>query len=259
MSDEVVVSRIDGAMHIRMDRAAKRNALNRAMYEAMAGALAEAERDDRVRAVLLSGAGNTFCAGNDINDFLALAPDGEPDGAHRPAFGLIEALCNASKVLVAAVQGPAVGIGATMLLHCDLVVAAQSATLSMPFIKLGLVPEAASSLLLPRAVGHQRAAEMLLLGEPVDAETALRWGLVNRVVDEALLETALGLVATVAARPAAALRNTKRLLRGDVAALAHRVDEESAMFATQLRSPEFRQAARAFLAPDRFRLGQPET
>ncbi len=244
MSDGIVVSRIDGAMHIRMDRAAKRNALNRTMYEAMAGALAEAEEDASIRAVLFSGEGGTFCGGNDMNDFVAHTPH----EADRPAFGFIQALCDASKVLVAAVQGPAVGIGSTMLLHCDLVVAGHSALLSMPFIKLGLVPEAASSLLLPRAVGHRRAAEMLLLGEPVDAQTALRWGLVNQVVDDAvLLDAALGLVARVISRPATALLMTKRLLRGDPASLAQRVREEGVMFSSQLQSPEFQQAASAFL------------
>lgn len=241
---DVVVSRIEHGLHVHMNRAAKRNALTRRMYETMADVLAEAERDDDVRVVLFSGAGGTFCGGNDMNDFVAHSPD----DAGRPAGRFIRALCEASKVLVAAVQGPAVGIGSTMLLHCDLVVAARSVRLSMPFIHLGLVPEAASSLLLPQAVGHRRAAEMLLLGEAVDGETALQWGLVNRLVeDAALLESALALAASVAARPAAALRMTKRLLRGDLAAMERRVAEESEMFGRQLASPEFRQAAAAFL------------
>lgn len=244
VSGDVVVSRIEHGLHVHMDRAAKRNALTRGMYAVMADALAEAERDDAIRVVLFSGAGATFCGGNDMNDFVAHSPD----EADRPAFRFIRALCEASKVLLAAVQGPAVGIGATMLLHCDLVVAARSARLSMPFINLGLVPEAASSLLLPRAVGHRRAAEMLLLGEPLDAETALHWGLVNRLVeDEALLESALTLAQAVGARPAAALQLTKRLLRGDLATMERRVAEESEMFGRQLASPEFRQAAAAFL------------
>ena len=246
MSDveDVIVTRIEPGLHIRMNRAAKRNALTRGMYDAMADALAEAERDDAVRVVLFSGAGGTFCAGNDMSDFVAHAPE---EGG-RPAGRFIRALCEAGKVLLAAVQGPAVGIGATMLLHCDLVVAARSARLAMPFINLGLVPEAASSLLLPQAVGHRRAAEMLLLGEPVDAETALHWGLVNRLVeDEALLESALALAQSVGARPAAALRMTKRLLRGDLATIERRVAEESELFGRQLASPEFRNAAATFL------------
>ena len=243
-SGDVIVSRIDHGLHVHLNRAGKRNALTRAMYATLSEALAAAERDDAVRVVLFSAAGATFCGGNDMNDFM-----GEPSAeAGRPAGQFIHALCAASKVLVAAVQGQAVGIGATMLLHCDLVVAARSASLVMPFINLGLVPEAASSLLLPHAVGHRRAAEMLLLGEPVDAERALHWGLVNRMVaDEALPEAGLALAQAVGARPAAALRMTKRLLRGDLAAMEHRVAAESEMFGRQLASPEFREAATAFL------------
>ena len=243
-AEDVIVTRIEHGLHVHLNRAAKRNALTRAMYDAMAAALDEAERDTAVRVVLFSGAGGTFCAGNDMSDFVAHSPE---EGA-RPAGRFIRALCEASTVLLAAVQGPAVGIGATMLLHCDLVVAARSARLAMPFINLGLVPEAASSLLLPNAVGHRRAAEMLLLGEPVNAETALHWGLVNRVVeDEALLDSALALAQSVGARPAAALRMTKRLLRGDLAAIERRVAEESELFGRQLASPEFREAAASFL------------
>ena len=244
VAGEVIVSRIEHGLHIHMNRPAKRNALTRAMYAAMAEALDEAERDDAIRVVLFSGAGATFCGGNDMNDFVAHTPD----EAGRPAGRFIRSLCEASKVLLAAVQGPAVGIGSTLLLHCDLVVAARSAKLSMPFINLGLVPEAASSMLLPLAVGHRRAAEMLLLGEPVDGETALHWGLVNRLVeDEALLESALALARSVATRPAAALQMTKRLLRGDLATMERRIAEESEMFGRQLASPEFREAAAAFL------------
>ena len=243
-SGDVIVGRIERGLHIHLDRVPKRNALTRAMYGTMSDALAEAERDDAVRVVLFSAAGATFCGGNDMNDFMA-----EPsEEAGRPAARFIRALCEASKVLVAAVQGSAVGIGATMLLHCDLVVAARSASLVTPFINLGLVPEAASSLLLPQVVGDRRAAAMLLLGEPVDAETALHWGLVNRVVDdEALGEAGLALARAVGARPAAALRMTKRLLRGDLEAMERRIAAENEMFGRQLASPEFREAAAAFL------------
>jgi enoyl-CoA hydratase/carnithine racemase len=178
--DEVDVSRTGGVLHIRLNRPDKRNAITRSMYEAMADAVAIGESDDAIRVVLFSGAGEGFCAGNDLNDFLAHAPK----GTEGPAFRFLRTISTATKVLMAAAHGNAVGIGATMLLHCDLVVAAHSVRLSMPFVSMGLVPEAASSLLLPRAIGHMRAVELLLLGETIDAATALRWGLVNRVVDD---------------------------------------------------------------------------
>jgi enoyl-CoA hydratase/carnithine racemase len=146
MPQEITVSRIGCAVHIRLDRAGKRNAITRSMYDAMAEAIVEAEADETIRAVLFSGAGEAFCAGNDLNDFVA----DPPTGMDSPGFRFLRAISTAEKVLVAAVHGSAVGVGTTMLLHCDLVVAARSARLSLPFVTLGLVPEAASTLLLPR-------------------------------------------------------------------------------------------------------------
>jgi enoyl-CoA hydratase/carnithine racemase len=244
MAQEITVNRIGRAFHIRLDRADKRNAVTRSMYEAMTEAIAIAETDPAIRAVLFSGAGGAFCAGNDLNDFVG----DPPTGMESPAFRFLRAVSTAQKVLVAAVHGAAVGIGTTMLLHCDLVVAARSAKLSLPFVALGLVPEAASTLLLPRAVGHLRATELLLLGEPIDAETALRWGLVNRIVDdERLIDTAMELVTRVASLPPAAVRLTKQLLKDERGGVGVRIEQEADIFVDRLKAPEFQEAASAFL------------
>ena len=244
MPQEITVSRIDCAVHIRLDRAGKRNAMTRSMYDAMAEAIVGAEADETIRAVLFSGAGEAFCAGNDLNDFVA----DPPTGMDSPPFRFLRAISTAQKVLVAAVHGSAVGVGTTMLLHCDLVVAGRSTRLSLPFVTLGLVPEAASTLLLPRAVGHLRAAELLLLGESIDAETALRWGLINRVVDDdKLIEVAIELVARVGSLPPSAVRLTKQLLKDDRGGVAARIEQEGSIFVDRLRSPEFQEAVSAFL------------
>ena len=244
MPGMVAVSRTDRTLHIRLDRPDKRNAVTRAMYDAMTGAIAQAEADDAVRVVLFSGAGEAFCAGNDLNDFLAEPPT----GTSGPVFCFLRAISTASKVVVAAVHGSVVGIGMTMLLHCDLVVAARSARLSLPFTKLGLVPEAASSLLLPRAIGHLRAAELVLLGDPIDAATALQWGLVNRVVDdETLLDVAGELTSRIGSLPPSAVRLSKQLLKDDRAGIALRIQQEGNLFLAQLQGPEFQEAGTAFL------------
>jgi enoyl-CoA hydratase/carnithine racemase len=244
MPHEISVEHIGHVLHIGFDRPNKRNAVTRSMYEAMTAAMAIAETDPAVRSVLFSGSGEAFCAGNDLNDFVA----DPPTGMESPAFRFLHAISTAQKVLVAAVHGAAVGIGATMLLHCDLVVAARSTKLSLPFVALGLVPEAASTLLLPRAVGHLRASELLLLGEPIDAETALRWGLVNRVVDdEKLIDAAMELATRAASLPPSAVRLTKQLLKDDRGGVAVRIEQEADIFVERLRSPEFQEAASAFL------------
>jgi len=248
MSDQVLVNQSAGVCEVRFNRPQKRNALTVAMYEAFGAALHEAHADRSVGAVLLSGEGPGFCAGNDLNDFLEV---GEFTSAH-PVMGLLRTLATFDKPLVAAVHGQTVGIGVTMLLHCDLVVGARGAQLSLPFVKLGLVPEAGSSLLLPRLLGQQRAAELLLLGEPVAAEEAQRLGLLNRVVDEAvLLGEARSLAQTLARQPAAALGATRRLLRGDPGEVLARIEEEAKIFGALLKSEEFRAGIRAFLARGR--------
>lgn len=248
MSEQVLVSRAEGVCEVRFNRPEKRNALTFAMYEAFGRALHEAQADSAVRAVLLSGEGAGFSAGNDLNDFL----QGPPFSSDHPVMGLLRALATFGKPLLAAVHGQTVGIGVTMLLHCDLVVAARSTQLSMPFVTLGLVPEAASSLLLPRLVGQQRAAELLLLGKPFDAATAQSLGIVNRVVDDAaLLTEARALARAIAQQPAGALAATRRLLRGDPAQVLARIEEEARIFGAQLQSEEFRAGIRAFLARGR--------
>jgi enoyl-CoA hydratase/carnithine racemase len=244
MLEAVVVSKVDRTLRIHLDRADKRNAVTLAMYEAMAQGIAQAEADDAIRVVLFTGAGDAFCAGNDLNEFLAEPPT----SMDSPGFRFLRAISTASKVIVAAVHGSVVGIGMTMLLHCDLVVAARSARLSIPFAKLGLVPEAASTLLLPRAIGHRRAAELVLLGDPIDAETALEWGLVNRVVDDqTLLDAARELTSRIGSLPPSAIRVSKELLRDDRAGIALRIQQEGSLFLAQLRSPEFQEAGTAFL------------
>ena len=247
-SEQVIVSVADGVCEVRLNRPDKRNALTLAMYRALAGALHAANVDDGVRVILLSGAGASFTAGNDLNDFLSGPPLAEDHDAAR----FLRTLPAIRKVMVAAVHGATVGIGVTLLLHCDLVIAARSTRLAVPFVRLGLVPEAASSLLLPRLIGHQRAAEMLFLGEPIDANRAFEMGIVNRVVDdESLLGEARSLARTVAAQPAGALLATKRLLRSGSTALLDRIEEELEAFRQQLGSAEFRAAAQEFLGKRR--------
>jgi enoyl-CoA hydratase/carnithine racemase len=244
MSDQVIVSRSDGICEVQLNRPEKRNAITLAMYGALTDALNEARADESVRVVLLSGVGASFTAGNDLNDFLSQSDFGENSNALR----FLRVLTTFRKVLIAAVHGQTVGIGATMLLHCDLVVAARSTQMVLPFVKLGLVPEAASSLLLPRIVGHHRAAELLLLGKPFDAATALSLGLVNRVVeDQALMQEARTLAQEIARQPPAALFAAKRLLRSETGSIAGRIEEELEAFRQQLGSEEFKAAARAFL------------
>ncbi len=243
VSPGISVSRSGPVLHIHLDRAEKRNAITRTMYEAMADALAEGDSDRAVRVILVSGAGEAFCAGNDLNDFLA----GPPSGTEGPGFRFLRAISTAKKVQVAAIHGSAVGVGTTMLLHCDFVFAAPSTRLSLPFVNLGLVPEAASTLLLPRIAGHLRAMELLLLGEPIDAATALQWGLVTRVIDEdSLMDAATELAMRISALPPSAARLTKQLVKDDRTGIQLRIEQEGAIFAAQLRSPEFQEAGAAF-------------
>ena len=254
MSDLILVSRADGVCEVQLNRPEKRNALTLAMYGALVDALNEARADDSIRVVLISGAGASFTAGNDLNDFMT-AP-GRPMGQgnfneDNNALRFLDTLRTFRKVLIAAVHGQTVGIGVTALLHCDLVVAARSTQMSMPFVKLGLVPEAGSSLLLPRLVGHQRAAELLFLGRPFDAAEALQMGLINRVTEDAsLMDEARKLARAVAQQPPGALLAAKRLLRSETG-LGARMQEELEAFRAQLGSEEFKAAVQAFFAKAR--------
>jgi len=248
MSEQVLKSSNDGVCELRFDRPEKRNAITHQMYQSLAAHLQAALADQAVRAVLLSGAGASFSAGNDLNDFLT----GPEFTSAHPVMDVLRTLATFDKPLVAAVHGTTVGIGVTMLLHCDLVVAAHGTQLLMPFVALALVPEAGSSLLLPRLVGQQRAAELLLLGEGLEAAAAERLGLVNRVVEaDRLLDEARSLAQHLARQPAEALRATKRLLRGDPAELLARIEAEAKLFGACLKSEEFRAQVRAVLARSR--------
>jgi enoyl-CoA hydratase/carnithine racemase len=243
MTDDITLRREDGILEIRFARPQKKNAITGAMYQALTEALAEAERDPAIRVAVLFGSGGSFTAGNDLQDFIA-AP---PAGGDAPVVRFLEALVRFPKILVAGVAGPAVGIGTTLLLHCDLVLAAPDVRFQLPFVDLALVPEAASSLLLPRLVGLQRATELLLLGEPFDAARGLELGLVNRVVPVAALEdSTLALARRVAAKPPAAVLATKRLLRRPDESPADRLTAEFDAFRTQLRSAELREAVDRF-------------
>jgi enoyl-CoA hydratase/carnithine racemase len=245
MSSNIRVSLEKPIMEITIERPEKKNALTSAMFAALARALTDAEMDPSIAVVVILGSHDTFTAGADLNDFLTTPPL-DPEG---PVPRFLRALSTAEKVIVAGVSGPAVGIGTTMLLHCDLAVAGRSARFLLPFVDRALVPEAASSLLLPRLIGHRLACEHLLLCEPFDADTALRYGLVNRVVNDAdVAATAHDLARRIAAKPTQAVRIAKRLLRGGSESVSDRILEEYRYFAGQLKSPEFAQAVANFFA-----------
>lgn len=247
MTDQLLVQRQDGHLALRFNRPAQRNAINVAMYAALADAI-EAAGTDGTRLITLSGEGVDFTAGNDIADFLAA---GIPaPGEDIPVWRLLRALANNVVPLVAAVQGNAVGIGTTILLHCDLVIAERGARFVMPFVDLGLVPEAASSLILPQLCGRRGAAKSLLLGEPFGADEALAMGIASHVTEAGTAATALDeMAARLLAKPAQALRQTQRLLRGqDVAPILRRMEEENHAFSERLQSDEARAAFAAFLA-----------
>jgi enoyl-CoA hydratase/carnithine racemase len=247
MSD-IEIAREGAVLSAAFARPEKKNAITGAMYEALIEAFEAAERDASVGAFVLSGKGGVFTAGNDIGDFLGFAERGPGD---FPAWRFVSKVASFEK-LVAAVDGLAIGVGTTLLFHCDLVYATREARFQMPFVDLGLVPEAGASLLAPQRFGRAKAAEFLLLGEPFGAEEALRLGLVNAVLPQAeLLGHALAKAAALAAKPRAALLATRRLLRGDPEALKVRMAEESHAFAAALKSPEARAAFQAFLVGGR--------
>jgi enoyl-CoA hydratase/carnithine racemase len=243
----VLVERDGGVLVATLNRPEKKNALTGAMYRTLREALATASADAGIGAVMVTGAGGGFCAGNDIGDFLA-ENRAQTEGARSGAGGeFIRALARFDKPLVAAVEGAAVGVGTTMCLHCDLVYAAPSARFAMPFVNLGLVPEAGSSRLAPRRFGPAIASELLLLGEAIDAARAREIGLVNEIIaPNALKAHALEKAKALAAKPRAALLATRKLMRGDAEALYAHMEEELVEFARALKSPEARAAFEAF-------------
>lgn len=244
MSDHVLTERTGAVLTIRMSRAEKKNALTVEMYRDMTAALASASTDAAVRAIIFAGAGGVFTSGNDLKDFVA----SPPVSADSPVFQFLHQLSTCPKPLIAAVNGVAIGIGTTMLLHCDLSVADPATRFSLPFINLGLVPEAASSLLLPRMLGHARASELLLLGEMFDAQTAERYGIVNKVSSAGQAEAdAMTWAQALALKAPNALRLTKALLKSETTCIADRMDEEAQAFGPQLQGAEFREAMLAFM------------
>ena len=257
MTEHVRVNVEAGVMRLVLNRPAKKNALTNAMYGALTDALEAADRDRAVRTVLFEAEGDIFCAGNDIGDFAAAA-SGTLTGEKLRGFDFISQLGRAEKPYVAAVQGKAVGIGLTMLLHCDLVFVAEDATLTAPFVNLALVPEAASTLLLPARIGHARAYSMFALGEAIDGRTAAQLGLANAALPRAEVRSrALAAAQALAAQPLDALCATKRLMR-DSERISAVMKREGAVFAERLKSAEATEAFTAFAErrpPDYRRLG----
>jgi enoyl-CoA hydratase/carnithine racemase len=230
-----------------MNRADKKNALNGEMYAAMADALAGVNKRNDIRCVLIAGAPGVFCAGNDLQDFLRAAEDDE--GLSEPILRFLYALAGSRKPLVAAVQGAAIGIGTTMLLHCDYVVAANDARFATPFVSLGLVPEAGSSLLAPRLMGQRHAFALLAMGEPLDGESAKTCGLVNRTVPAADVDAeAMKAAQKIASLPPEAVLATRQLMRGAPDRILARIDEEADFFKVRLQSDEAKAAFEAFFA-----------
>jgi enoyl-CoA hydratase/carnithine racemase len=242
---EISVEQAGGICTIRFNRPEKKNAITGAMYQAMADALLAAEADSAVRVIVFAGQPAIFTAGNDLEDFLKQPPQSE----NSSVFQFMSALKGAGKPVVAAVAGAAIGIGTTMLLHCDLVYAADNAKFSMPFSQLGLCPEFGSSLLLQRVAGYQRAAEKLMLGEPFLADEAHQMGLINRVLPaDELLPFVQAQAARLAALPASSMRVTKQLMkRGAAQEINAQIAEEGAQFRRMLTAPEAKEAFSAFL------------
>ena len=246
---EIVTSKANGILTMEFNRVEKKNAITAAMYQMMADALKDAEGDPSVRAILITGKPEIFTAGNDLDDFLKnAAPVPGMPAESRPVFQFMRALSGMAKPVVAAVSGAAIGIGTTMLMHCDLVYAADNAKFSLPFTQLGLCPEFASSLLLPQLAGYPRAAEKLLLGEPFLVQEALEMGLVSRVLPVAELRAFAELqAAKLVALPAASIRTTKALMkRARHDAIQAALGAESGRFAEMLQGAEAKEAFTAF-------------
>ncbi|MFZ6732699.1 enoyl-CoA hydratase [Undibacterium sp. Ji42W] len=245
---DILTHKENGILTINFNRPEKKNAITQAMYQAMADALRDAETDVAVRAILITGKPEIFTAGNDLEDFMKNARSlAEPD-AVPPVYQFMQALNESGKPVIAAVSGAAVGIGTTLLMHCDMIYLAENAKLSMPFTQLGLCPEFASSMIFQQIVGYQRAAEKLMLGEAFTAAEAFEIGFVNKVLPlEALLPYSQQQAAKLAALPAASIRATKRLMKGNQpAAISAKMTEENKYFSAMLNAPEAKEAFTAF-------------
>lgn len=242
MTDTIVITRSTRILNIRLNRPERKNAITQSMYGRMADALVESAKGVDIRAVVITGTGDSFTSGNDLGDFANRSTT-----TKAPVVRFLEAIRDIDIPIVVAVNGVAIGIGLTMLLHADLIFAAESATFSAPFVQLGLVPEAGSSLLLPLAVGNAWTNDILLAGRKLNAQEALQCGLVSRVVaDDALAALAESTAQKLASMAPGAMRHTKRLVRANRASIAHAMERESELFATQLASTEFAECVAAF-------------
>lgn len=243
MSEHIVVSQEDRVTTLTIARPEKKNAITQAMYGAMADALKAYEEDDNARAFVFIGEGDMFTAGNDLQDFSTGSEDDNP-----PVIQFLNAIRECPKPLIAAVNGPAIGVGLTMLLHCDLSYAGESATFNAPFVKLGLVPEAASSMLLPASVGMAVANDILLAGRKLSAEEAHRYGLISRVFPDADLAASVQEIArSVASFAPSAVRQSKALIRNQRDRVAAHMATEGRIFAAQLQSPDFAESVAAMM------------
>jgi enoyl-CoA hydratase/carnithine racemase len=246
---DIIISNEGSVRKIRINRPEKRNALTLAMYETMAAAIEGAGTEPNVQCLLLAGSPEIFCAGNDLNDFIAMARSGVL-GVQIVRF--LHALARCEKPVVASVSGAAVGVGTTMLLHCDQVIASDTAVLLTPFVSLGLLPEAGSSLIAPRLMGHARAFSLLVMGKPLSAEEAKAAGIVTAIVPGADLDArSLALAREVAALPPESVAAARRLMRGSVEEVVARIDAEVEAFKTRLASPEAQKAFATFLSRKR--------
>lgn len=248
MTEHVLIEAADGVLAITLNRPERRNAITVAMYAALADAIGGAAGDASIRLITLRGAGEDFTAGNDLNDFLSAPPGSRGDDI--PVWRMLRALADNEIPILAAVHGNAVGIGTTILFHCDLVIAEQGAKLRMPFVDLGLVPEAASSLLMPRLSGRRAAARHILLGEPFGADEAMALGVASHVAPAGGLDAEFERVrSALLAKPAQALRMTQKLLRtADRDEVLERMTLENGHFSERLTSDEVKQAIGAFYA-----------
>lgn len=246
MTDGILIGRDGAVLTLIIDRPAKKNALTAPMYAELALAIADAGEDSGIGAILISGQPGAFSAGNDLSEFMAFATSGS---LGQEVLAFLQALAISTKPLVAAVDGVAVGVGCTMLMHCDYVVASDRSTFQTPFVNLGLVPEAASSLLAPRLMGHARAFELLAMGRKFDVARAREAGLVNEVTTaEDTGMVAMAAAQEIAAKPREAMAIARRLIRRDPGAVLERIDEEAVLFGERLRSSEARAAFMAFLS-----------
>jgi enoyl-CoA hydratase/carnithine racemase len=253
--DEIVTERADHILRVQLNRPKRLNAMTSTMYVALADIINDAATDERTRVVLWNGAGDSFCAGNDIEDFLK----NPPGPGESPQARLMSALLDFDKPLVASVQGAAIGGGTTMLLHCDFVYAGESAKFQLPFVNLALVPEFGSSAILPARLGLLRAAELVMLGSPFDARRAAELGLVTQVLpDHDLLPTATELAQKLAAKPIGALRAGKRLLKQPIReAIRLAMKSENEEFSVQVRSADAKEALTAFMEKRRPEFNKP--